>query len=512
MHFLIVSGAAQGQITPARRLARALVAAAAEPGVIRATLAVPLSALRRMFPGKAAGAADGEGAVVLSDGAGVDYAAFTDGFDDGFQPERCDGAAFVGRLQLVGPASLARLAGTLRARGRPVTCVVYTLLLPFAAAVARDLDVPAYFFWTMPAAVLSVYYHYFHGRHGLVDAAAGVRDDPNRRVEIPGLEFLRSRDLPSLLTGPSPYLPAFREMFHVVEATAAASCHGQSGAKPQVLVNTFDALEPKALASVPGIDLIPVGPMVIDTEADDGGDLFEQDDDARYMQWLDKQQDASVVYVAFGSLAVLSPRQLEEIRHCLEVTGRPFLWVVRRDNRDGGGAATVLQLAAPPAGGMVVEWCSQARVLAHRAVGCFVTHCGWNSTLETVACGVPAVMAPQWSDQATNARMAEARWGVGVRAEAAADGTVLSSELASGIDAIMGDSDGARAIRRRARQWKVRAAMALGATAADTEVDGDGDGDSTAARKLRQFVQAVAESGSASKSKQGRVNWRAAWA
>lgn len=118
MHFLIVSGAAQGQITPARRLARALVAAA-EPGVIiRATLAVPLSALRRMFPGKAAGAAAGEGAVVLSDGAGVDYAAFTDRFDDGFQPERCDGAAFVRRLQLVGPASLARLAA-LRARGGP---------------------------------------------------------------------------------------------------------------------------------------------------------------------------------------------------------------------------------------------------------------------------------------------------------------------------------------------------------------------------------------------------------
>ncbi|XP_052136809.1 cyanidin 3-O-rutinoside 5-O-glucosyltransferase-like [Oryza glaberrima] len=489
MHFLIVSGAAQGQITPARRLARALVAAA-EPGVIiRATLAVPLSALRRMFPGKAAGAAAGEGAVVLSDGAGVDYAAFTDGFDDGFQPERCDGAAFVGRLQLVGPASLARLAAALRARGRPVTCVVYTLLLPFAAAVARDLDVPAYFFWTMPAAVLSVYYHYFHGRHGLVDAAAGVRDDPNRRVQVPGLEFLRARDLPSLLTGPSPYLPAFREMFHVVEATAAASCHahGQSGAKPRVLVNTFDALEPKALASVPGIDLIPVGPMVTDTEADGGGDLFEQDDDAGYMQWLDKQRDASVVYVAFGSLAVLSLRQLEEIRHCLEVTGRPFLWVVRRDNRDGcggGGAATGL---LPPAGGMVVEWCSQARVLAHRAVGCFVTHCGWNSTLETVACGVPAVMAPQWSDQATNARMAEARWGVGVRAETAADGTVLSSELSRGIDAVMGDSDGARAIRRRARTWKARAAMALDAAADDAEVDGD----ATAARNLRRFVQGV---------------------
>uniref|UniRef100_J3N837 Uncharacterized protein n=1 Tax=Oryza brachyantha TaxID=4533 RepID=J3N837_ORYBR len=85
-------------------------------------------------------------------------------------------------------------------------------------------------------------------------------------------------------------------MFHVVESTAAASCHGKSGAKPRVLVNTFDALEPEALASVPGIDLLPVGPMVTDAEADDGGgDLFQQDDNNGYMQWLDKQDDASVV-------------------------------------------------------------------------------------------------------------------------------------------------------------------------------------------------------------------------
>ncbi|KAG8089774.1 hypothetical protein GUJ93_ZPchr0011g27865 [Zizania palustris] len=451
-------------------------------------MAVPLSALRRMFPGKAAGAA-GEGAVVLSDAAGVDYAAFTDGFDDGFQPERCDGAAFVGRLQLVGPASLARLAAALRARGRPVTCVVYTLLLPFAADVARDLNVPAYFFWTMPAAVLSVYYHYFHGRHGVVDAAAGVRDDPNRRVEVPGLEFLRARDLPSLLTGPSPYLQAFREMFHVVEATAAAYGHGKRGAMPRVLVNTFDALETEALASVPGIDLIPVGPMVIDDTADNAGDLFEQDDNVGYMHWLDNQPEASVVYISFGSLAVLSAKQLEEIRRCLEVTNRPFLWVVRRDNRTSRGGATSLPVATPE-GGMVVEWCSQARVLAHRAVGCFVTHGGWNSTLESVACGVPVVMAPQWSDQATNARMAEARWGVGVRADAAADadGTVLSSELARCINAVMGDSVEARAIRRRASQWKARTAKALSASAA-----ADIDGDATAALNLRRFLQGVSE-------------------
>lgn len=238
-------------------------------------------------------------------------------------------------------------------------------------------------------------------------------------------------------------------MFDVVEG-------GASNHTPCVLVNTFDALEKEALASVPGIDLVPIGPMVGD-EADDGvdggGDLFERDDEAGYMRWLDAQADGSVVYVSFGSIAVLSATQLDEIRVSLEKMNRPFLWVVRRDNRDG-------RRAAPPQApmatrGMVVEWCAQARVLAHRATGCFVTHAGWNSTVEALAHGVPMVVAPQWSDQPTNARMAEALWGVGVRAQV--DGTLVrGAELARCVDAVMGGSDEARAVRERAREWKAR--------------------------------------------------------
>ncbi|KAK3120110.1 hypothetical protein QOZ80_9AG0681830 [Eleusine coracana subsp. coracana] len=324
----------------------------------------------------------------------------------------------------------------------------------------------------MPAAALSLYHHYFHARHGLADAADRVVDDPDRRVEVPGLDFLRARDLPSLLTGPTPYLPCFHEMFDVVEANA-------DDKQPLVLVNTFHALEKEALASVPGIDLVPVGPMVGDDDDVDGGDLFEQDDEDGYMTWLEAQADGSVVYVSFGSIAVLSQEQLDEIRVGLEKTNRPFLWVLRRDNRDSGSGRMAPPLPVSDKG-MVVEWCAQSRVLAHRATGCFVTHCGWNSTVEAVACGVPMVAVPQWSDQPTNARMAEALWGVAVRAEADGGTVVCGAELARRVEAVMGDGDEGRAIRRRAREWKVRAAAAV--------ISEDG----TMARNLRRFVQGVA--------------------
>ncbi|PQQ16719.1 UDP-glycosyltransferase 84B2 [Prunus yedoensis var. nudiflora] len=64
---------------------------------------------------------------------------------------------------------------------------------------------------------------------------------------------------------------------------------------------------------------------------------------------------------------------------------------------------------------MVVNWCSQEKVLMHKAVACFMTHGGWSSTLETVASGVPVVVYPEWTDQPTNAKLLADVFRVGVR-------------------------------------------------------------------------------------------------
>ncbi|KAK8452429.1 hypothetical protein SEVIR_5G108866v4 [Setaria viridis] len=101
--------------------------------------------------------------------------------------------------------------------------------------------------------------------------------------------------------------------------------------------------------------------------------------------------------------------------HGLASTDRPFLWVVRPDTRplipDGF-------LDAVAGRGMVVPWSPQERVLAHPATACFLTHCGWNSTLETVAAGVPVVAFPQWGDQCTDAKLLVDELGIGVRLRA----------------------------------------------------------------------------------------------
>ncbi|TVU08037.1 hypothetical protein EJB05_41421, partial [Eragrostis curvula] len=116
--------------------------------------------------------------------------------------------------------------------------------------------------------------------------------------------------------------------------------------------------------------------------------------------------------------------------------------------------------------GLVVEWCDQVRVLSHPAVGCFVTHCGWNSTLESVTRGVPMVAVPQWTDQPTVAWLVEARMGAGVRARVDGEGVVERRELQRCVETVMGDGNAAAVIREQAALWKEWAgeAVAFGGT------------------------------------------------
>ncbi|XP_020593432.1 cyanidin 3-O-rutinoside 5-O-glucosyltransferase-like [Phalaenopsis equestris] len=186
-------------------------------------------------------------------------------------------------------------------------------------------------------------------------------------------------------------------------------------------------------------------------------ELFEKDKRG-YMEWLDAQKERSVVYVAVSSLTLLTLRQVEELDMELKVSGQPYFLVLRKDNRPEG---IEMDVALKLSIGMVVEWCSQVRVLDHKVVGCFVTHGGWNSTSEAIVNGVPMVMLPQWIEQVTNARLVEAAWGIGVKAEAGEDGVVEAAELRRGLDVVMGDDDRAREIRKKVGECKEKARAAV---------------------------------------------------
>ena len=98
----------------------------------------------------------------------------------------------------------------------------------------------------------------------------------------------------------------------------------------------------------------------------------------------------------------------------LEMSGQRFLWVVPGppggEEDDGqkpdAGLGALLPegfLARTKGKGLVVEaWAPQREVLAHGAVGGFVTHCGWNSVLEAIMGGVPMLAWPMYAEQRMN--------------------------------------------------------------------------------------------------------------
>lgn len=107
----------------------------------------------------------------------------------------------------------------------------------------------------------------------------------------------------------------------------------------------------------------------------------------------------------------MSRAELLELWHGVVNSGKRFLWVMRQDLVE---METTVGEIFPAEKGRVVRWAPQEEVLAHPAVGCFLTHAGWNSTLESIAAGVPMICWPFFSDQQTNSRFVSAAWKVGV--------------------------------------------------------------------------------------------------
>eukprot|EP00250_Pteridium_aquilinum_P013798 c21579_g1_i1 orf=126-1613(+) len=168
-------------------------------------------------------------------------------------------------------------------------------------------------------------------------------------------------------------------------------------------------------------------------------------EDTECMQWLDKQAPRSVIYISFGSIAVLEEREVREIALGLAASQQPFLWVLR-------SAACEPALAAIKKQGKVIRWAPQLRVLSHEAVGGFLTHCGWNSTLESVGMGVPVIGWPQMMDQMTNCWFLVEKLKVGVRIELDESMRVGHAGVERAVRTLMQEEEGRR-IRARASKF-----------------------------------------------------------
>lgn len=166
------------------------------------------------------------------------------------------------------------------------------------------------------------------------------------------------------------------------------------------------------------------------------------------ISWLDTRAYCSVIYVSFGSNATLSPEEIMELAIGLETSGQPFLWVIRCDTAESEQLSGLLPEgfeSRTKGRGRIVSWAPQVAVLEHEAVGGFLTHCGWNSTLESLWMGVPMLGCPKRAEQKTNARFIAEEWGVGMLLGGRKDGVLRRAEVEKGVQALMVGEEGQQA-------------------------------------------------------------------
>jgi hypothetical protein len=209
-----------------------------------------------------------------------------------------------------------------------------------------------------------------------------------------------------------------------------------------VLCNTVEELEPSTIAALraekPFYAVGPIFPAgfahsVVATS------MWAESDCSG---WLDAQPAGSVLYISFGSYAHITKQELHEIAGGVLASGARFLWVMRPDIVSSEDPDPLPEgFAAASAGrGLVVPWCCQVEVLSHAAVGGFLTHCGWNSVLESVWAAVPMLCFPLLTDQLTNRRLVVREWRVGV--PIGDRGAVLAREVKARIEGVMSGEEG----------------------------------------------------------------------
>ncbi|KAK4343498.1 hypothetical protein RND71_036592 [Anisodus tanguticus] len=269
--------------------------------------------------------------------------------------------------------------------------------------VANEFELPTYVFYTSNAANLGLQFHLQNLSDECNIDITNYKNDPGTLLSVSTFfNPFPAKCLPSIALDKEGGSTIFLDLTRRIRETKG------------IMINTFVEIEPHAInalsrdKNIPPV--FPVGPVLNlnNVKSDNFGSS-----DKNVMKWLDDQSPASVVFLCFGSGGSFNKDQVKEIAYALENSECRFLWSLRqppeKDARfpnDYENLEEVLPqgfLQRTRGIGRVVGWAPQLAVLSHKAVGGFVSHCGWNSTLESVYFGVPMATWPMYAEQQANA-------------------------------------------------------------------------------------------------------------
>ncbi|KAL0915332.1 hypothetical protein M5K25_015744 [Dendrobium thyrsiflorum] len=249
-----------------------------------------------------------------------------------------------------------------------------------------------------------------------------------------------------------------------------------------VVMNTFEELEMLGLDKFRkeiGKKVWPIGPVSLANKDLDSKAMrgkASSIDTGLLLSWLDSKAPNSVLFVSFGSLSCNSISQLVQIGQGLEYASSSqlsFLWVVKEADNSEEVENWLSEFEERTKGrGMVIRgWAPQVMILDHVAVGGFMTHCGWNSTMEAIAAGVVMATWPRFADQFVNERLVVdvLRIGVAVGAKVpiffvdkmSEEALVKGEEVRKVVEKVMTGGEKGEERRKRAKALGEKARKAM---------------------------------------------------
>ncbi|XP_028787318.1 UDP-glycosyltransferase 72B1 [Neltuma alba] len=329
-----------------------------------------------------------------------------------------------------------------------------------ALDIAKELKLKSYLLYPSSTTLLSLFLHFpeLDEDHEMVPTGFRELSHP---LKLPGCISFQGKDLPDPLQERSS--GGYKTILHACKKLCLSD---------GILVNSFVDLEREVAIALQESDNHPlvyhVGPITQIRSTS----INESNSDC--LTWLGNQPRNSVLYVSFGSGGTLSQEQLNELAFGLEMSGHKFLWVLRAPSGVANSAYLSAQKEDPldflpkgflertkDQGFMVPSWAPQVEVLKHESTGGFLTHCGWNSTLEAIVYGKPMIVWPLFAEQKMNAVMLTEQFKVAVRpkGDENKNGTVMREEVARVVKILMEDEG--RELQRKIQVFKDAAAKAL---------------------------------------------------
>ncbi|KAK4481092.1 hypothetical protein RD792_011963 [Penstemon davidsonii] len=334
------------------------------------------------------------------------------------------------------PARVDEFVGeVIKSDPNSVHFLVTDTLFTWPATIAKKYDLINVSFWTEPALVFSLSYHiHFLKENGHFPCKDNIEEVINY---LPGVESLSTMDL-------MPYLKesGLSTIVHKIVLKA----FDEVKKSDFILHNTLYEFESKTLSALTKIQPnYAIGPINFSRHITNTvtKSLRSESD---CTNWLNSKSPGSVLYISFGSFIQTSKHVIEEIAYGLLLSDVNFIWIVREDSVNSDDSDVF------PDGfrdeinekGLVITWCDQIKILSSPAIGGFLTHCGWNSVLESMWCGVPMICYPLKYDQPVNRKLVVDDWKIGVNL---CDGKLIDrKEVAEKIGSLMSgvNSEGLR--------------------------------------------------------------------